>query len=159
MIAIPPLRRFTAPLGMTNIRHALRRLARAPGFTAAALLTLTLGIGATTAVFTVVNAVLLRPLPYPDAEQLVDLSHTLTVSGISCLVACSGRPAKTPPAPLQIASIDVDTQDGSAVHLAWRGAFDQPHALFAIVGEHGYEGLHAEVIEIGRTPDAKFTHD
>jgi predicted permease len=68
---------------MTNIRHALRRLARARGFTAAALLTLTLGIGATAAVFTVVNAVLLRPLPYPGAEQLVDLSHTLTVSGIS----------------------------------------------------------------------------
>jgi predicted permease len=68
---------------MTTIRHALRRLARAPGFTAAALLTLTLGIGATAAVFTVVNAVLLRPLPYPRGEQLVDLSHTLTVSGIS----------------------------------------------------------------------------
>ena len=68
---------------MTQIRHALRRLARARGFTAAALLTLTLGIGATAAVFTVVNAVLLRPLPFPGAEQLVDLSHTLTVSGIS----------------------------------------------------------------------------
>jgi predicted permease len=68
---------------MTELRHALRRLAHAPGFTAAALLTLTLGIGATAAVFTVVNAVLLRPLPYPHAEQLVDLSHTLTISGIS----------------------------------------------------------------------------
>ena len=65
------------------MRFALRRLIRTPGFTAAALLTLTLGIGATAAVFTVVNAVLLRPLPYPGAEQLVDLSHTLTVSGIS----------------------------------------------------------------------------
>ena len=68
---------------MTTLRHAIRRLVRARGFTAAALLTLTLGIGATAAVFTVVNAVLLRPLPYPGAEQLVDLSHTLTVSGIS----------------------------------------------------------------------------
>ena len=74
---------MTIPLGMTTIRHAIRRLTRARGFTAAALLTLTLGIGATTAVFTVVNAVLLRPLPYPRAEQLVDLSHTLTVSGVS----------------------------------------------------------------------------
>ena len=83
MTAIPRLRRSAAPLGMTQIRHALRRLARARGFTAAALLTLTLGIGATAAVFTVVNAVLLRPLPFPGAEQLVDLSHTLTVSGIS----------------------------------------------------------------------------
>ena len=77
------MRYARAPLGMTHIRHALRRLARARGFTAAALLTLTLGIGATAAVFTVVNVVLLRPLPYPRAEQLVDLSHTLTISGVS----------------------------------------------------------------------------
>jgi predicted permease len=68
---------------MDTIRHAIRRLLRAPGFTAAAVLTLTLGIGATTAVFTVVDAILLRPLPYPEPDRLVDLSHTLTVSGIS----------------------------------------------------------------------------
>jgi predicted permease len=68
---------------MQTIRHAIRRLLRARAFTAAALLTLTLGIGATTAVFTVVNAVLLQPLPYPDPERLVDLSHTLTISGIT----------------------------------------------------------------------------
>jgi putative ABC transport system permease protein len=67
----------------STIRYAIRRLARAPGFAAAALLSITLGIGATTAVFTVVNAVLLRPLPYPRADQLVDLSHTLTISGVS----------------------------------------------------------------------------
>ena len=66
-----------------QIRLALRRLARAPGFAAAALLTITLGIGATTAVFTVVNAVLLSPLPYPRPNELVDLSHTLTISGVS----------------------------------------------------------------------------
>jgi predicted permease len=68
---------------MQTIRHALRRLRRAGSFSAAALLTLTLGIGATTAVFTVVNAVLLRPLPYARPDRLVDLSHTITVSGVS----------------------------------------------------------------------------
>ena len=68
---------------MQTICLAIRRLRRAPGFTAAALITLTLGIGATTAVFTVVNAVLLQPLPYPAANELVDLSHTLTISGIT----------------------------------------------------------------------------
>jgi putative ABC transport system permease protein len=66
-----------------SIRQAVRRLARARGFSIAAILTLTLGIGATTAVFSVVNAVLLRPLPYASPEQLVDLSHTLSVSGVS----------------------------------------------------------------------------
>jgi putative ABC transport system permease protein len=64
-------------------RHAVRRLLRAPAFTVAACLTLMLGIGATTAVFSVVNAVLLKPLSYQRPEQLVDLSHTLTVSGVS----------------------------------------------------------------------------
>ena len=64
-----------------RLRHAARRLRRAPAFAAAAALTLMLGIGATTAVFSVVNGVLLRPLPYPRPERLVDLSHTLALSG------------------------------------------------------------------------------
>jgi len=51
----------------------LRRLAKAPGFTTTVLLTLAIGIGANTAVFSVINRVVLRPLPYPDADQLVAL--------------------------------------------------------------------------------------
>ena len=65
-----------------TLAHAARRLRRTPAFAVAAVLTLTLGIGATTAVFSVVNAVVLRPLPYPESDRLVDLSHTLEVSGI-----------------------------------------------------------------------------
>ncbi|MBK5255559.1 MAG: ABC transporter permease [Vicinamibacteria bacterium] len=59
----------------TEIRFAVRRLAKAPGFTLAAAATLAIGIGATTAIFSVASAVLLRPLPYPEPERLVSVSQ------------------------------------------------------------------------------------
>ena len=54
-----------------DIKHALRALKAKPGFTAVTLLTLAIGIGGTTAIFGAVNAVLLRPLPYPEPDPLV----------------------------------------------------------------------------------------
>jgi len=65
------------------IRHAFRQLVREPAFTVAALLTLALGVGANAAVFAVVEAVLLRPLPYPTADNLVILNHRDKRTGIT----------------------------------------------------------------------------
>ena len=63
-------------------RYWARTLRREPTFVITAILTLALGVGATTAIFSVVYGVLIKPLPYPDADRLVGISHVAPWNGV-----------------------------------------------------------------------------
>ncbi|MGB7135639.1 MAG: ABC transporter permease, partial [Acidobacteriaceae bacterium] len=66
---------------LQDLRYALRMFAKSPGFSAVAILTMALGIGATTAIFSLVDATLLHPLPYPHPEELVRIEDDLPGAG------------------------------------------------------------------------------
>lgn len=61
---------------MRAVKHVVRRLSRAPMFTVTAMLTLAIGIAANTSIFSVINGILLKPLPYPEADRLIGVSQT-----------------------------------------------------------------------------------
>ncbi|MFZ0427863.1 MAG: hypothetical protein WAO20_07085 [Acidobacteriota bacterium] len=79
---------------MQDLRYAIRTFRKQPGFTITAIATLALGIGANAAIFTVVDSTLLRPLPFPDYERLMEVSLTLrrpaALLGITSRFALSG---------------------------------------------------------------------
>ena len=66
-----------------ELQHAWRRLRRAPAFTSTSVFVLALGLGAATAMFGILYGVVLRPLPYPNPDQLVNISHSISIAGIS----------------------------------------------------------------------------
>jgi putative ABC transport system permease protein len=134
---------------LTDFKHGLRVLLKNPGFTAAAIIVLALGIGANTAIFSVVNAVLLRPLPFHDPARLVQVWHV--------------PPAKSFPGMTQFAVsaanfIDWRQQNdvfdrmaiytGSSLNLTWR---EQPETLQgAAVSADFFSALQAQPM-FGRT--------
>jgi len=66
----------------SDLKSAFRLLAKSPGFSAIAILTLALCIGANSAIFSVVNAILLKPYPWPNSERLVYLTNTYPLMGL-----------------------------------------------------------------------------
>src|SRR5215467_2357046 len=76
---------------LQDVRFALRSYLRAPAFPLAAIATLALGIGATTAIFSTLNAVLLKPLPYPQPEDLYNIRTTLTDGRVTTGLLSNGE--------------------------------------------------------------------
>ncbi len=108
-----------------DLRYGARVLRRSPGFTAIAMLTLTLGIGANTAIFSVVNAVLLRPLPYAHPDQMVRIYETNTsimdshdnVSAPNFVDWRTQARGFSRMAALQLGGVHADRQRETGVHL------------------------------------------
>src|SRR6476646_1627605 len=76
---------------LQDLRFAIRGYLRAPAFPLAAIVTLALGIGATTAIFSTLNAVLLKPLPYPEPEHLYSIRTTLTDGRVTTGMLSNGE--------------------------------------------------------------------
>lgn len=128
-----------------QLRGATRRLVRSPVFSIAAVVTITLGIGATTAVFSLVDSVLLRPLPFAAPDRLVDLSHTVALQGLSVIHQSDAtflyyRAANH-------VFTDIGAYEITAVNLSATGSGDAAHAqrvdaartsagVFGVLGVH-----------------------
>src|SRR5260370_11912122 len=102
---------------LTDLRHSLRVLIKSPGFTLVSIIALALGIGANTAIFSVLDRVLLRPLPFPDSERIMNIHrHFPNGNGMSVSIPkfMAWRPA------LQFHSMAAYDQRGLSLNLRIR---------------------------------------
>src|SRR3954469_11293719 len=125
---------------LQDLRFALRSFRRAPAFPLAAIVTLALGIGATTAIFSTLNAVLLKPLPYPQAQDLYNLRTTLVDGRVTTGLLSNGEVSRLNRPDLHIAraagmqAIDVTLlhQDGTPQHVKVYGVTEGFFELFGL---------------------------
>ena len=128
-----------------DVKHSLRMFLKSPGFTIAAVSALALGIGANTAIFTVVNAVLLKPLTYPDADRMVEFlaPSTLIANNLACIPEFHFYQRQT--------SVfkEVAAYDNAGPGFNLTG--DRPEQLHGIHVTEGYFRLYGAPIMLGRT--------
>ena len=125
---------------LQDLRFALRTFRRAPAFPLAAIVTLALGIGATTAIFSTLNAVLLKPLPYPQSEDLYNIRTTLTDGRVTTGMLSNGEIAPLNGGPSSIVraagmqSIDLTLlhPDGTPQHVKVYGVTEGFFELFGL---------------------------
>jgi len=128
-----------------DVQFSLRQLGRAPGFTIAALAALALGIGANTAIFSVVNAVLLKPLTYPDADRMVEFlaPSTVIANNLACIPEFHFFQSQTSVFK-EVAAYD---NAGPGYNLAG----DRPEQLHGIHVTEAYFRVYGAPIQLGRT--------
>jgi putative ABC transport system permease protein len=129
----------------SDIGHAVRMLAKTPGFTIAAIAALALGIGANTAIFTVVNAVLLKPLGYPDADRIVEFGtrSTTLANFLACVPEFHAYQRQTSVFK-EVAAYDMA---GPGFNLT----DDHPEQIHGIHVTEGYFRLFGAPVILGRT--------
>ena len=127
---------------MIDLRQSLRQLLKHPGFTAVAVLTLALGIGANTAIFSVIHAVLIRPFPYPDQEQIVFIT---------------GASRKDPTSTASVNPLDLEDWRTQATAFAGMGGSQDAQFVVTGVDEPSRvkgANLSPSVLELLRVPAA-----